>query len=121
MGFGFLETRRPDVVFVGLALCAMGLVLFAYGLVQLRMAYRLDGPAEIASGTVDRLWGNYRVAYSFVVDNQTVTVGRTTIPPQNWNALRVGDSMPVRYLRDDLTINEPNLPGERSLIITKDG
>jgi hypothetical protein len=102
VNFGFLETRRPEVLFIGFALALLGLF------------FSFEG--ALASGAVDRLYtssSNYRVSYSFPVGGQTVSSSGSAVSEANWKHLQVGGTIPVRYLNDDPAFSEPDLSGER--------
>jgi hypothetical protein len=116
VNFGFLETRRPEVLFIGFALALLGLFFSFEGATELYGAYRLNGAAALASGAVDRLYtssSNYRVSYSFPVGGQTVSSSGSAVSEANWKHLQVGGTIPVRYLNDDPAFSEPDLSGER--------
>ena len=123
VNFGFLETRRPDVLFIGFALALLGLVFSFKGATELYRAYRLNGAVVLASGTVDRLYTSgkggsyYHVSYSFPVGGQTVSSSGSAVSKANWEHLQVGETVPVRYLNDDPTFSEPDLPGERGFTL----
>jgi hypothetical protein len=123
MGFSIFETRRPDFLFIGIALCALGLFFSFKGATELYGAYRLNGAAALASGTVDRLYTSgkggsyYHVSYSFPVGGRTVNSSGSAVSKANWEHLQASGTIPVRYLNDDPTFSEPDLPGERGLTL----
>jgi len=124
LDFHFLWRRKLSALAVGLLFSIGGTAFFVHGAMELDHAYRLGGAAEMAPGKVLNLFTShgrrstsYHVAYSYVVGNEEVTNQNLPIPRAEYLFLSTGDTISVRYLRDEATISEPNIPGEAGYAI----
>lgn len=73
---------------------------------------RLEREGAVTDGTIERLWraggedDTRDVRYEFQVDGLS-RIGSSKVPTRIWQTLRVGDTMPIRYLPGDPGINHP--------------
>jgi Protein of unknown function (DUF3592) len=73
---------------------------------------RLDREGVAAQAAITRLWRtggkspSDRVSYRFE-DGTAIVTGTSHVPSRTWRTLHVGDTLPVRYVPADPSINHP--------------
>ena len=106
-----------DVRAFGAAIFAMGLYCIGLGMFASHRNWQFENQSREARGSVERLYwssgrsGGPRVAYTYLVG----PVGVSTECPvlaTTWNDLRVGESIPVKFLISFPEINRIDLAAE---------
>jgi hypothetical protein len=74
----------------------------------------IDASPAVSDGTVTRLWRpskdskQPKVAYTFVDGGGQTRQDEAKISPARWNALRVGDRLPIRFVETNPALNLPD-------------
>ena len=122
-GLGYSGLRPVRLSGAGYALAALSAIFVIGGLVLGNFLWnqsrrenaqraQLEREGVRIEATIVRLWrsggkdNTPRLSYRFQLQDQVVT-GSSRAPRKTWNALHVGDPIPVRYLPANPAINHP--------------